>query len=388
MITSAIDKSKLDDMDWYLTGCLPPDRQLVEVFVSTSSFVIGRRKEVDFRLSSQCVSSRHAEILRIGDHLFIRDLGSTNGTFVNRRRVRQPTPIADGDHIEIADVEFRLECRSNVNLDDIPEEKEADTFQAFDALENQWVLTQFNELIKTKAVAPHFQKIIDLNDRSTIGFEALARSSMKGLETPDRMFGTAELLDREVELSIVCRESGVETSSWCAESQYIFLNTHPQESLENDVLPTMQQIREKFPDRKMVLEIHEGAVQDVRKTRYVSDKLADMDIDIGYDDFGAGRSRLVELMKAPPKYLKFDRSLVTGIHEMNPYQWKMIKTLVDMAHDIGITTLAEGVEEIEEADACKEMGFQLAQGYFFGRPKSAELQALEETQAMTRDEIS
>lgn len=61
------------------------------------------------QVASVRVSGRHAEILRVGDHLLIRDLGSTNGTFVNRRRVRQPTPIGDGDHIEIADLEFRLE---------------------------------------------------------------------------------------------------------------------------------------------------------------------------------------------------------------------------------------------------------------------------------------
>lgn len=96
--------------------------------------------------------------------------------------------------------------------------------------------------------------------------------------------------------------------------------------------------------------------------------LGEIGVKIAYDDFGAGQSRFLELVKAPPHYLKFDRCLIQDIHEANPQQLKMIRSLVESARDAGITTLAEGVEKQEEAIVCSELGFQLGQGYYFGRP--------------------
>ena len=97
------------DTGWYLTGCVEPGRSICKFPINSESFVIGRRPGVSLTLPSGRVSGRHAEIIIVGEHLFIRDLGSTNGTFVNRRKVVRPTPIGEGDHIELADTEFRLE---------------------------------------------------------------------------------------------------------------------------------------------------------------------------------------------------------------------------------------------------------------------------------------
>lgn len=359
----------------FLSGCLPPQRVMTEISISSPSFVIGRREGVDFQIASQCVSGRHAEILEVGEHLFIRDLGSTNGTYVNRRRIEQPTPISPGDHIEIADVELRFEERAD-DPDEHKIKKLKKTEQAMDALETDWVMSRFNELLNERLVTPHFQKIINFHSNQIVGFEALARSSVEGLQSPYKMFETAKMVNRETELSIICRQRAIETSEWCPEGTCIFINTHPTESLEVDVLPTLKLLRKEFPDRCVIVEIHEGSIHDAFKMKFVCEQFRDLGIKIAYDDFGAGRSRLNELMKAPPDVLKFDRSLIEDIHELNPYQWKMLKTLVDLTLDVGITVLAEGIEKQEEAEACAEMGFQLGQGYYFGKPAPPEECAL------------
>ena len=340
------------------------------ISVDSELFTIGRRPGVNLQLASPRVSGRHAEVLLIGQHLFIRDLGSTNGTFVNRRRVKQPTPIGDGDHIEVADVEFKVEFRDpGRNTAGSAQKK---TAQSLDSFEPDWILSQFEQLLREKAVVPFYQPIHDLRNRSIVGYEALARSAMCGLENPGLMFQTAQLVHREIELSMVCRFRAVEVARQLPAERRIFVNTHPQESLAVDVLPSVKQLRRDYPEVRLVVEIHEGTVQDPRSFREFSNELKELNVELAYDDFGAGRSRLVELVKAPPHFLKFDACLVRDIHLATAHQWKMMKILIDMAHDFPTIALAEGIESQEEAEACRDLGFDMAQGYYFGRPVSIE----------------
>jgi EAL domain-containing protein (putative c-di-GMP-specific phosphodiesterase class I) len=355
---------------WYLVGCLPPGSSLIHIKVDSATFVIGRRPESDLQIPSQCVSARHAEILQIGAHLFIRDLGSTNGTFLNRTQVKEPKPIAPGDHIEIANVEFLVEFRaadsrpSRAEMDDLKK-----TTQAVDILESNWNLSQFHELIQKRLVTPAFQPIVDLATEKPIGYEALARTSLLGLENPAEMFRTAELVHKEVELSMICRDNALIQGRWIPPHYSLFVNTHSNEDLQNHILPTLVRSRREYPGRCMVVEIHEGAIHDPRLTVEFCRQVRDLGYKVAYDDFGAGQSRLLELVKAPPDYLKFDACLIRDVHQANPYQWRMLKMLVDMCHDVPIVTIAEGIECQEEFEACRQLGMDYGQGYLFGRPK-------------------
>ncbi|WP_437202448.1 EAL domain-containing protein [Planctomicrobium sp. SH664] len=354
---------------WYLVGCLPPIRTLSQIKIDSPTFVIGRRPESDLAIASQCVSARHAEILQIGPHLFIRDLGSTNGTFLNRQQVKQPTPIAEGDHIEIANVEFRVELRSaevwspRQDLDVLKK-----TAQAVEILESNWVLSQFNRLMETRGVLPHYQPLYDLRSMDVIGYESLARTPLVGLENPAEMFRTAEMVHQEVELSLICRQKAVEYSQWMPPGTHLFVNTHSHESLDVDVLPSLRQLRREYPDLPIVVEVHEGAIHDPMMTAEFCHRIRDLGMKVAYDDFGAGQSRLLELVKAPPDFLKFDASLIRDVHEANSYQLRMMKMLVDICHDVPIVTVAEGVEKAEEMETCKDLGFDIGQGFFLGRP--------------------
>jgi EAL domain-containing protein (putative c-di-GMP-specific phosphodiesterase class I) len=354
---------------WCLTGCLPPARTLSSIVIDNDAFVIGRRPGVNLQVGSVRVSGRHAEILRVGEHLFIRDLGSTNGTFVNRRRVRQPTPIGDGDHIEIADLEFRLEFhRSQAE----PVNNYKKTAACIETLESDWVLSQFDRLIREREVTAYYQPLVALADNSLIGYEALARSTVPGLENPGLMFQTAQMVSREVELSLICRQRALEGSQLLSPEARIFVNTHPLESPSVDLIPSIAILRDKYPTTPIVVEIHEGAVHDERTMADTAKALRDLGAELAYDDFGAGQARLVELVKVPPDYLKFDMCLIRNIDKADANQRRMLKILVDMARDIPTITLAEGIETREEAEVCRDIGFHLAQGYYFGKPMTAE----------------
>ena len=355
---------------WCLTGCVDGGRAMTRVPISSESFVIGRRPGLSLTIPSPRVSGRHAEVLLVGEHLFIRDLGSTNGTFVNRRRIKRPTPVGTGDHIQLADTEFRLEFTPRgavASLEVDPALRK--TAQALDSFEPDWVLSQFDELMHQRSVTPYFQPILTIGSPEIIGYEALARSSVAGMQNPAAMFETASLVDREVELSVLCRERAVEVASQHAkQDKRFFLNTHPQEDLEKDVLPSLVKLRNKHPEVRLVIEVHEGAIDDPERVKAFASSLEDLDTELAYDDFGSGQSRLLELVQAPPNYLKFDACLVRDAHRASAHQWKMLEMLVEMAHGFSTTTLAEGIESSLEADACRDLGFDLVQGYHFGRP--------------------
>jgi hypothetical protein len=97
-------------------------------------------------------------------------------------------------------------------------------------------------------------------------------------------------------------------------------------------------------------------------------RLKDLNIQIAYDDFGAGQNRLAELCNAAPDVLKFDMGLIRDIDKASPERVKVLGSLVQIVLDLGVQPLAEGIENENEAEVCKDLGFTLAQGYHFGRP--------------------
>ena len=124
------------------------------------------------------------------------------------------------------------------------------------------------------------------------------------------------------------------------------------------------------PDQRAVIEIHESAVTDLAAMERIRAQLHALDVGLAYDDFGAGQSRLMELVEVPPDYLKLDMSLVRDIDRSGKRQ-ELVRALVHVMTDLGIAVLAEGVEREAEGATCIELGCALGQGYLYGRPAPA-----------------
>ena len=131
---------------------------------------------------------------------------------------------------------------------------------------------------------------------------------------------------------------------------------------------SLRELRELEPERPIVLEIHESTVSPTGHLRELRSSLDEMNIELAYDDFGAGQARLVELVEVPPDYLKFDIKVVQGIGQATPERQRMLEHLVNMTLELGIKPLAEGIETDEDHEACCQIGFQFAQGFLYGRP--------------------
>ncbi len=347
---------------WFLEGLIEQRDHLQHVPINSVPFRIGRSSELGLYLPYPAVSKSHAEIIAAGDKLFLSDLDSTNGTFVNGHRIEGTVPVGDGDLIQFATVDFRVKRQASQNFGNTVEDASSDF---------QGVLLRFQNLMTSKAVVPLFQPIVSFADGQLAGYEILSRSRLEGLETPYEMFLIAERMGLAAELSSLLRCEGIRIGDSLSKTVSLFVNTHPHESLNAGLLNNLRDLREKFPNRPLTIEIHEAAVTNPTKMREFRATIKDLNISLAYDDFGAGQARLTDLVEVPPDYLKFDIKLIRDIH-LNTPQLHMVESLVGMVRDFGIAAIAEGIECDEEAKICKEIGFDYAQGYHFGRPASVE----------------
>ncbi|WP_197526403.1 EAL domain-containing protein [Botrimarina colliarenosi] len=348
---------------WTLTECRDDGAAGQSLSIPPDPTLIGRTAETPITLGCSSVSKRHAVIGMEFGRPVLTDLESTNGTYVNGRPANQ-TPLADGDVVQFASKVFRV---GKPGTAEMGATAEGGSFSFAAAL------LQFEELMTGAGVAPHFQPIVRLPDGQIDGYELLARSNLEELRSPASMFSTAARLGQECALSELMRREGVRDALRLADCGNLFVNTHPKEIIQDRFLASLVELRELAPLLPITIEVHESAITDSESMQQFRQVLNGLSMQLAYDDFGAGQARLDELSDAPPDCLKFDIKLIRELDKATSARHGMVTTLVSMTRELGVTPLAEGVETLEEAQACYEVGFELAQGYFFGRPSAATL---------------
>jgi EAL domain-containing protein (putative c-di-GMP-specific phosphodiesterase class I) len=354
--------------NWYLEGFFDSRMTMRRVLLRPLPFIVGRGSHASLVLNFRNISRTHAEFLLQNDKLMLRDLDSTNGTFVNQRQVIHATIVVPGDIIHFAECEFRLVC-------DQPDAKSgSSSTQDISERVTRGLLStmkDFNDLLELEAVFPAFQPIVRLDDSSRIAYEVLGRGNFPGLsKLPRELFSVASLIGMEAQLSRLFLRKGIEIAIelGLARSAPLFLNIHPSEVRETPAL--LAWLREAFQGKRLTakLEIHEGAVTSVKQMSELRNALTELGLGLVYDDFGSGQARLLELVEVPPDYVKFDISLIQDLHRAAKKRQEMIALLVRIANDMGVKCIAEGVENAEEAEACRQAGFEFGQGFYFDRP--------------------
>lgn len=356
----------------YLEGLADEHHMVWRTAIESLPFRVGRRADADLVLLSPRVSHLHAEIHRDSSGLWLVDLASTNGCLVNGERVAGPRQIRDGDVIHFADQEFRL-----VELVRAGDEPGADptSTKALSSGRSPSrffeLARQFRDMLARRDVYVHFQPIVRLVDGEVIGYELLGRGLLDGAEAyAGVLFEIAGSLDLAVELSTLLRERGLELAELLPRRLSLFLNTHPAELKDGAAfLKALAAMRARFPERGLVLEIHERAVADLASFERLRREMKKLSIDIAFDDFGTGQARLLELIEVEPSCVKFDRAWISGIDTASPRRRNLVARLLAVLAEMDVAAAAEGVETAAEADVCRELGFQYAQGYFFGRPQ-------------------
>ncbi|MGK7297172.1 MAG: EAL domain-containing protein [Candidatus Wenzhouxiangella sp. M2_3B_020] len=331
--------------------------------------VIGRQPDCCVRVNTARISRHHAEIDQDGSgRLRIRDLGSTNGTFVNGDRIGEPTALMHGDVVHVGDQEFRLVV---VSVEEPARQDERTQF-GIGTLPNEFPVTvrEFNELLEGQMVVGFRQVIADREGR-VFGHELLGRGSHPTLDAgPGQLFALADALEVSVQLSEMMRRQAFAAAARSGMRGPLFFNTHPSELRDPQrLLGELASLQERFPDLELVFEVHETAVTDLEMMARIRKELGEIGVRLAYDDFGAGQARLQELVLVPPDFLKFDIALVRGVDNRGSSEHRFLSRLNGMIQDLGVRTLAEGIENEETASACAEIGIDLFQGFYFGHPE-------------------
>jgi diguanylate cyclase (GGDEF)-like protein/PAS domain S-box-containing protein len=216
-----------------------------------------------------------------------------------------------------------------------------------------------------------FQPQLDLHTRKIKSVEGLARwrHPRLGYVPPDEFISHAEQAGMIQELTRWTFQAALEQlTKWSATDINITLGVNlSAKSLQDrqmpDLLKEMLQSYKVNP-RMMTLEITESAlVVDPEQARRNVDRLADLGVRLSIDDFGTGYSSLAYLQQLPLDELKIDKSFVFGMLESHN-DGVIVRSTVDLAHNLGLQVVAEGVETLEHVEALGRLNCDMAQGFF------------------------
>lgn len=224
----------------------------------------------------------------------------------------------------------------------------------------------------------HYQPIVSLVTGKLAGFEALVRwmHPQQGLISPVKFIPVAEDTGLIVPLGEwVLREACRQMQAWQTKfpafaALNISVNLASSQLKESNLINQIKQILVDtgLDGSCLKLELTESMLMDdLQKTIDTLLQLKAIDIKLSIDDFGTGYSSLSYLHRFPIDTLKIDRSFINKIGS-NPEECAVVKTIITLAHTLGMDAVAEGVETSEQSSNLQAWGCEFGQGYFFAKP--------------------
>lgn len=229
----------------------------------------------------------------------------------------------------------------------------------------------------------HYQPQVELDSGRVVGLEALVRwqHPHDGMLFPGKFIPQAEksqLIDRLGEW--VADSAAAQIALWLREGYTlpkVSINISPSQFLRGAALPMIENIIAKYsiPPHLLAIELTESALMsDPKEAQRTLGKFRDMGLEISIDDFGTGFSSLSSLRHYPINLLKVDQSFVRDL-EHAPDACAITQTVIDLARYLGISSIAEGIENEGQFTKIKMMGCNIGQGFFFSKALSpAELE--------------
>jgi diguanylate cyclase (GGDEF)-like protein/PAS domain S-box-containing protein len=234
------------------------------------------------------------------------------------------------------------------------------------------VRTDIDQALLNNEFLLFYQPIVHLESGVQRGVEALVRwmHPERGLLTPADFIDTAETSGQIVDIGQWVLGAACQAPALLNSGGYVSVNISARQlRLPNlvQVVSDALEMANLFPDR-LVLEITETAtVGDVEGAIDRLVELKELGLKIALDDFGTGYSPLSYLRSFPVDFLKIDRSFVRNIAH-SPEDRAIVGGVIDIAHALGLATIAEGVETPSQREIMTELGCDLGQGYLWVRP--------------------
>lgn len=219
-----------------------------------------------------------------------------------------------------------------------------------------------------------FQPIVDLRTMDTVGYEALARwvHPERGVVPAGSWIEAAETDLRIIhQLGLVTAHEAAAFASQLPEGQHVTLNvsgSHLSSREFPEFADLLRELHRRHPNR-LIIELTETTLANIRGPgRARLDQLVASGIGLWADDFGTGYSSVAHLRDLPLTGLKLDKSFTSGLSDPASSVDRITEGLAGLSAGLGLTTVAEGIETRKQAQRVSTLGWELGQGWLFGRP--------------------
>src|SRR6185312_4352783 len=241
--------------------------------------------------------------------------------------------------------------------------------------------TDLRRALESGEFRVHYQPIISLENERVVGFETLSRwQRPTGLVPPSEFIAVADETGIILPLNqALLREACGQLRQW--HSQFpsqpalrISVNITPRQFAQEDLAGQMAAILKEtgIAPQDLDVEITENiAMEDADKSAGVLGELKALGVHLSIDDFGTGYSSLSRLQSFPVDAVKIDRAFISKMC-LDAESSEIVRIIIMLAHNLGMSVVAEGVESAAELQQLRAFGCEMAQGYFFSRPSDSE----------------
>lgn len=243
---------------------------------------------------------------------------------------------------------------------------------AADELERQQLVTLKEEMemdrirsvLDEGSLSMVFQPIVDLQEGTIVGMEALARFGTEPDRTPDAWFAEAGVAGLRTELELLAVAAALAQLEAIPPTAYLSVNASP----ETVMSPRFLSMLEGPQSARLVVEITEhAAIDDYATLKRALDELRLRGARVAVDDTGAGFTTLAHIHRLLPDIIKLDISLTHDI-DRDPIRRSLVTSLMSFAQETGATVSAEGIETQAEGETLRALGVPCGQGWFLGEP--------------------
>jgi PAS domain S-box-containing protein len=254
---------------------------------------------------------------------------------------------------------------------DVSDRRRRERAEARDVEAQLW-RRRLTEALAAGDLVFHGQPILDLGDGSIHHHELLVRMRLgEKLIPPVAFLPYAEESELIRDLDLWAVETGMGLAAWTP----VAINLSARSLGSRGLLGAIERklSDDAVPMGNVTFEITEtAAAENMRGARELVAELNGLGCAVALDDFGTGYGSFTYLRHLPVTQLKIDIEFIRGI-DKDPTDRRVVESMVDVARNFAMTTVAEGVEDERTLDVVREMGVDLAQGYHVGRPRPLEL---------------
>ncbi len=229
--------------------------------------------------------------------------------------------------------------------------------------------------VERKEFTLAYQPIVRLEDNSIAGFEALLRwdNPRRGMIPPADLIPVAESCGLIVQLGLFAMQKAADDlASWQKQISdaplSVSVNLSSRHLIRRDLVSDVRSVisRANLKPRCFRLELTESLVMDnPEQAVHVLNKLKHLGVGLSLDDFGTGYSSLSYLTRFPFDTIKIDKSFVD---DTTPKRSVLLRSMVNMAHELGLSVVAEGISDESDALELRQMGCEYVQSFMFGPP--------------------